>query len=87
MYKTEIGERRNPLILTDNVIERKSRDIDESLLENHLNKSLSAFVYLLIDKYFTAEGNESKWSGNESVRIGNITSAEQEMKEIERAFE
>ena len=49
-------------------------------LGNHLNKSLSTFFYLLIDKYFTAEGNESKWSGNESVRIGNITSVEQEKK-------
>jgi hypothetical protein len=89
MYNTDVQERRNPLILTDNLTERKFRDIDDNINNGHLNKSMAQFALVLVDKLFASESKICKNSHGQAEnfeRIGRIRSVEDEMKRIERGF-
>ncbi|XP_076064504.1 uncharacterized protein LOC143038820 [Oratosquilla oratoria] len=87
LYNTELTERRNFLLFSENTTEQKFRDLDENVLGNHLNKSMTQFALLLIDKFLSSESKESILSHRaENVRTGRIVSIEKEFKIIERGF-
>ena len=71
MYALNEVSRRNPLVLTNNITERKFRDIDESLFNCKMNKLISNQVNKFMNKWLVSEVKLTADSEKEYERKGN----------------
>ncbi|XP_014671512.1 PREDICTED: uncharacterized protein LOC106812202 [Priapulus caudatus] len=48
LYQVDLAEQTNPLLLTDNVTERKFKDVDQTYFSGQMNRLISSFVLRLL---------------------------------------
>ncbi|KAG1705493.1 hypothetical protein GQR58_003871 [Nymphon striatum] len=90
LYQITPTQKRNPLVLTDNVTERKFREIDETYLHGFLNRSIAQFYFMVINKVLHTYILECKAISNElddSIRLANINSRTKELKIASRGLQ
>ena len=61
-YNIVTDQRRNPLVLTDNITERKFKEIDDVEFNSHLNRSIADLVWTLINRTLHRECTETEKS-------------------------
>ena len=71
LYAINPEARKNPLVLTNNITERKFRDIDESLFNSKMNKLISNQVNKFINPFLSAEVTLTKASEKEYEKHQN----------------
>ncbi|KAK6175289.1 hypothetical protein SNE40_013782 [Patella caerulea] len=88
MYLANPSERRNPLILTDNVTERKFLDIDSTYLNSQLNRLMFSFVQKSLHRILPDDNNSCKrtLSTDSLFRKGKIINKPLERTICDRAL-
>ncbi|XP_074661727.1 uncharacterized protein LOC141914437 isoform X2 [Tubulanus polymorphus] len=91
IYQSDQSNRNNPLLLTDNITERKFKQIDDVYLSGHLNKLISSFVRLLFENVFNDEIKATNMNNLQfkqlDQRVKNIRHLEKIEKCCKRAFD
>ncbi|KAK6186404.1 hypothetical protein SNE40_008445 [Patella caerulea] len=88
MYLAHPSERRNPLILTDNVTERKFLDIDSTYLNSQLNRLMFSFVQKSLHRILPDDNNscQQTFTTDSLFRKGKILNKQVERTVCDRAL-